>query len=297
MTNKRFILAVNPFGGKKKALEVLKRVTPVFESSGAKLEIRETEYAGHAGDMINQIDFSDWDGFCLVGGDGTLHEVLNGLLTRTDAAQIPIGCIPAGTGNSFMHDLNCLDPVEAARKILQGKTRPIDVAEIRMGSDTVYAFNVVGWGMATDINVTAEKVRWLGESRYTLVTLLHLLKLVRRPARLIIDGGEDEDEFIFAMGCNTQHTGKGMRLAPYAKLDDGLIDLVIVRNGSRWKLLKLFLKVFDGSHVSDPLVEYHQVKKYSIISRENDILNVDGELKGNTPFEVSVVPGAFHVFM
>ena len=61
-------------------------------------------------------------------------------------------------------------------------------------------------------------------------------------------------------------------------------------------MLKMFPKVFDGSHISDPIVEYHQVKEYSLIPTEDEILNVDGELKGTTPFEVKMVPGAFHVF-
>jgi len=296
MASKRFILAVNPQGGTKKGLGILEKVRPVFESAGVELNVRETEYAGHTGDMINALDPSGYDGFCLIGGDGTLHEVVNGLLTRADGTQIPIGCIPAGTGNSFMHDLDCLDPVKAAERIVKGIPRAIDVAKVSMGSEVSYAFNIVGWGMVTDINVTAEKCRWLGESRYTVTTLLHVLKLTRRPAKLIFNGEVDEDEFIFVVGCNTQYTGKGMRLAPRAKLDDGLIDLVVVRDASRLKLLKLFPKLFDGSHISDPIVEYHQVKRFSIIPFEDSILNIDGELKGTTPFEVEMVPRAFRVF-
>lgn len=297
MPSRRFILAVNPEGGGKKGPGILEEVLPIFQSAGVKLEVQETEYAGHAGDMINRVKASEYDGFCLIGGDGTVHEVVNGLLTRLDGAQIPIGCIPAGTGNSFMRDLNCPDPVKATERIVNGQTHPIDVAKVRMGEEVVYAFNIVGWGMVTDILVTAERHRWLGDSRYTAATLIHVVKPLRRPAKLIIDGEEDEDQFLFAMGCNTQHTGRGMRLAPRARLDDGLIDLVVVRDASRMKLLKLFPKIFDGSHVSDPIVEYHQVRRYSIIPSEDDIVNVDGELKGSTPFEVEMVRGAFQVFM
>ena len=296
MAKKRFILAINPSGGGKKGLKVLEKVQPIFKASDIELDIRETEYSGHMGEMINVMDPSRYDGFCLIGGDGSLHEVINGLLTREDGAKSPIGCIPAGTGNSFMHDLECLDPVKAAEKIVAGETRPIDAAKVIMGNEVSYAFNIVGWGMVTDINISAEKVRWLGNNRYTITTLFHVLNLHLRSAKIVIEGKEDEDEFIFIVGCNTQYTGKGMRLAPHAVLDDGLIDLIVVREASRLKLLKLFPKVFDGSHVSDPIVEYHQVKKYSLFPRENDILNVDGELKGTTPFEVEVVPKAFRVF-
>jgi len=297
MLKKRFMLTVNPKGGKSKGPGVLTQVLPIFESAGLELDIQETEYAGHVGEIINTMNPSRYDGFCLIGGDGTVHEVVNGLLTREDGANIPIGCIPAGTGNSFMCDLDCLDPVEAANRIVKGEVRPIDVAKVVMGNEVGYAFNVVGWGMVTDINITAEKIRWLGDNRYTFATPLHVLKRIRRLATIIIEGVEDKDEFLFAIGCNTQYTGKGMRIAPHARLDDGLIDLVIVRDASRLKLLKVFPKIFDGSHVSDPIVEYHQVKRYSIIPEEENILNIDGELKGTTPFEVEVLPKAFQVFI
>lgn len=296
MASKSFILAVNPQGGTKRGLGILEQVKPVFETSQVDLHIRETEYAGHAGNMINEMDLSGCDGFCLIGGDGTLHEVINGLLTRSDKKTVPIGCIPGGTGNSFMHDLDCLDPVEAANRIVGGKTRPIDVAKVSIGQEVVYCFNIVGWGMVTDINMSAEKVRWLGEQRYNVTTLMHVFFLNRRRTKLILDGEEDEDEFIFILGCNTQYTGKGMRMAPRAKLDDGLIDVIVIRDATRRKLLKIFPKVFDGSHVDDPVVEYHQVKKYSLIPQEDDILNLDGELKGSTPFDVEVLSAAFRVF-
>ena len=170
------------------------------------------------------------------------------------------------------------------------------MAKVSIGQEVVYCFNIVGWGMVTDINRSAEKMRWLGEQRYNVTTLMHVFFLNRRRTKLILDGEEDEDEFIFILGCNTQYTGKGMRMAPRAKLDDGLIDVIVIRDATRRKLLNIFPKVFDGSHVDDPVVEYHQVKKYSLIPQEDDILNLDGELKGSTPFDVEVLSAAFTVF-
>jgi YegS/Rv2252/BmrU family lipid kinase len=298
MAKKRFILTVNPLGGAKKGLglRILEEVKPVFDSAGVDLMIKETEYAGHARDIVNTIDLSEYDGFCPIGGDGTMHEVVNGLLKRKDNIKIPIGPIPAGTGNSFMHDLECLDPVEAARRIIAGNTRDIDAAHIDTATGEIWAFNIVGWGMVTDINFRAERYRWLGESRYTVTTVIQVLRLEKRRATLVIDGKEETDDWIFAIGCNTKHTGKGMKLAPHAKLDDGLIDLVVVRKGGRFKLLKMFPKVFDGSHVSDPIVEYHQVKEFSIYPIVHEGLNIDGELIGVTPIDVKMVPGAFTVF-
>ena len=296
MVSKKFIILVNPQGGTKQGLDLLEQVKPLFKEVDADLIIRETEYAGHATEIAREIDLEGFTGLCHIGGDGTFHEIINGLLTRSDGKQVPLGFIPGGTGNSFMYDMGCLDPVEAARRIVSGGITPIDVAEVEMPEEKVYCMNIVGWGMVTDINMSAEKLRWLGEQRYNVTTLLHVMKLKRRSAKLVIEREVSEGDFLFTIACNTQHTGRGMKMAPKAELNDGLIDLVLVRDASRFKLLQMFPKVFDGTHIDDPIVEYYQVKEFSITPAENEILNLDGELKGSTPFSVRMIPSAFSVF-
>jgi len=270
---------------------------PVFTCIGVELTIVKTRYAGHAREIINSTSGDGCDGFCAIGGDGTMHEIVNGLMTREEKTDIPIGLIPGGTGSSFMHDLDCLDPVAAAERIVRGETRLIDVIEIKMHDKTLYSFNVVGWGAVVDIIRLAEKIRWMGYQRYNLATLAQLIKIKRRRARLVIDDMEQECDFVFLMGCNTKHTGKGMKIAPRAELDDGLIDLVIVKEASRLELLKVFLNVFDGKHLSLPIVEYRQVKMFSLKPAEYDRLNIDGELTGSTPIEVRVIPRRLRVFV
>ena len=296
ISSKKFIILVNPQGGTKQGLDLLEQVKPLFKEVDADLIIRETEYAGHATENAREIDLEGFTGLCHIGGDGTFHEIINGLLTRSDGKQVPLGFIPGGTGNSFMHDMECLDPVEAARRIVSGGITPIDVAEVEMPEEKVYCMNIVGWGMVTDINMSAEKLRWLGEQRYNVTTLLHVMKLKRRSAKLVIEREGSEGDFLFTIACNPPHTGRGMKMAPKAELNDGLIDLVLVRDASRFKLLQMFPKVFDGTHIDDPIVEYYQVKEFSITPAENEILNLDGELKGSTPFSVRMIPSAFSVF-
>ncbi len=293
MALKRLCLTVNPHGGYQKGPAVLRQVKPVFDAAGIELRIYETEYAGHATEIIQAVDLTDVDGFCAIGGDGTFHEVLNGLLSRPDKPDLPLGLIPAGTGNSFLHDFDCLDPVDAAKRIVAGRTQPIDVANISMNGQARYAFNVIGWGLVTDILIRSEGMRWLGESRYTIASALEVLKGRRRPARLIADGQVSDDNFIFILACNTRYTGKGMLMAPRALLSDGLIDLVIVRKASRTQLLRLLPKVFDGSHVTSPLLEYRQVKEFSLQPQLDEPLDIDGELVHGTPVDVRMIPAAF----
>ena len=287
---KKYYLTVNPYGGGKKGPKILKDVQPLFEQKNIELNIIETEYAGHNKDLANQLNMDGYDGFCCIGGDGTLNEVINGLLTRKDRLKFPIGLITGGTGNSFMHDLDCLDPIEAANKIISDKRRFIDVFSCNTDGETFYGFNILGWGIPTDANILADKLRWMGPQRYNFASIIEVLRHKKRFARVIIDNNSIGADFAFIIGCNTIHTGKGMRMAPLARLNDGLIDLIIVRKVSRFKLLKLFPKVFSGKHIGDPGVDYRQVKQFKIMSEDKSQLNLDGEVLGSTPVEVKILP-------
>ena len=196
-----------------------------------------------------------------------------------------------------MHDLNCLEPENAAKRILTGRIRPIDIAKVNAAGKIIYGFNIVGWGMPTDINLLAEKMRWMGQQRYNVASIIEVLKGKQRLAKLIIEGNTLVGDYGFILGCNTIHTGKGMKMAPLAQLNDGMIDLIIARKAGRIKLLTLFPKLISGAHVGDPLVEYRQVKEFSIIPQEDNILNIDGEMIGSTPINVKVESDLINVLV
>jgi len=294
---KKFYMVVNPEGGLKKGLDILAMVKPIFYDNDSELTILETEFAGHAQEYARDVDYSGYDGFCAIGGDGTMHEVINGMLNRSDGATLPIGLVTGGTGNSFMYDMDCLDPQEAAKRITKGELRTIDVAKVNANGVFYYAFNIVGWGLATEAGELAEKLRWLGGIRYDVASIIEVLKGKKRISKLILDDKTIEEDFVFILGCNTIHTGKGMKMAPFAKLNDGKIDLIIVRNASRLKLLKLFPKLFSGEHVKSPLVDYQQVNSFSIVPNEENGLTIDGELIGHTPVHVEMEPERISVLV
>ena len=285
----KYYITVNPHGGTKKGSKVLSQVLPIFESENAEVTVIETEYAGHARDLAMDVDMTNYDGFCCIGGDGTMHEAINGLLKRKDKKRFPLGLITGGTGNSFMCDMNCQDPIDATKRILSGNRRFIDVLECNSNGDVYYAFNLVGWGMPTDINNLAEKMRWLGTQRYNVATLIEVMRNSKRFAELKVNGESITDDFAFIIACNTIHVGKGMKMAPKAQLDDGLVDIIIVPKVNRFSLLKLFPKLFTGEHINSPELQYKQVNSFSIIPKENNKLNIDGELLGTTPVNVRVL--------
>ena len=294
---KKYYLLVNPKGGHKRGLEIYEKVKHIFSSAGTNITVLHTEYAGHAFDFANTLDFVGYDGLCAIGGDGTMYELINGMLKRDDNHKIPIGLITGGTGNSFMYDVDCLDPLDAAKRIVQHKLRPLDIAKVNANGELFYSFNIIGWGLATDAGKLAEKLRWLGGVRYDVASIIEVLKGKDRIATLTLEKEVIKENFIFIIGCNTIHTGKAMKMAPLAQLHDGKIDLIIVRKTSRINLLKLFPKLFSGDHIKSPLVEYRQVKNFSISLEETNDLTIDGEIIGSTPLYVQMIPKMVNVLV
>ena len=294
----KFIITVNPHGGKKLGPRLLNRVKPLFEAEGIELFVVETTFAGHAKELANQLNITEYDGFIGIGGDGTLHEIINGMLSRYDGRKIPIGIIPGGSGNSYMHDLQLTDPLKAAKAIINGKTRALDTAKVEVNHIIKYSNNMIGWGLVTDVGNKAEHFRWLGTNRYTILSVVEVLRHKSRPATLIMDDKKIEDEFTFIIACNSIHVGKGMKMAPKARLDDGLIDLIVIRSGvSRTRLLQVLPKLFDGSHINEPELEYYQTSQFSLTPETDEILNIDGEIMGSTPIKVEMISNAFDMFV
>lgn len=292
----RMAIIVNPHGGTRRGAVILGQIRPVFAAVGIDLEVHSTTHRGHASELARSLDLSGCSGLCSLGGDGTNHEVVCGLMNRANPAEVPLGIIPGGTGNSLAEHLDCLDPLAAARKIVAGNIVPLDVAKVTSDAGIDYSINIVGWGAAVDINRTAERLRWLGGIRYSLAALWEILRARRRPLKLTLDGVVSEDDFQMVLACNTRFTGKGMQLAPRAKLDDRLLDLIIVRRATRRQMLQLFSRVFDGSHIDMSCVDYRQVGNFELASPSCEGLNIDGELKRNLPIRVEMVPAALRLF-
>ena len=297
MVAQRLVVVVNPRGGTQRGLAVLELVKPTFAAARIELDVRVTQRPGHAREIARTLDLSGVDGLCAIGGDGTIHEVADGLMQRGEPISVPLGIIPAGTGNTLAQHLRCKDPLEAARRIVAGETQPLDVVRVTLSDEVIFCVDVVGWGAVSDINATSERLRFLGPSRYGTAALWQILRAKRRRATLILDGQVIDDEFLFVMACNPKFTGSGMKLAPHAEIGDGKLDVVVVRRATRWQMLKLFTKVFDGSHVALEFVEYHQVRSFAIDSQSHDPLDLDGEMKGHTPMSAEVLPSALRIFM
>ena len=294
---KNYIIIVNPFSGKKKGLNILKNIESILDTKRFSYDTHITKNSGDASSLTQTLNISKYDGIIMIGGDGTFHEIVNGMMTRKDNTQIPIGIIPGGTGNSFLLDLNITDPILALNRIIMHKTKKIDILRTKYNQKIKYSINLVGWGMITDVGLTSEKFRLFGYSRYTIAAVIEIFFKKTRYAKLKVDDNIIEGEFMFAIACNSKNVGKGMLMAPNAKLDDGLIDVIIVEgNISRFRLLNVLPKLFNGTHINEPEVKYIKCKEFNLISDNNDQLNIDGEMIGESPFESEVMEKAIDIF-
>jgi sphingosine kinase len=291
---RKCIAIVNPRGGSRKGLSMLDDIKRSFSDAGVILDAHVTKHAGHAIQLAREIHLADYDCLCVVGGDGTVHDVVGGLMLRNERPDIPLGLIPAGTGNTLHQHLSCSDVGAAVAAILGGRNRWLDIIKVKSSGHVTYCVNIIGWGGMADINVKAEKLRMLGPSRYALASLWQIVQPIHRYAKLTLDGDVIEDKFQFVIACVTRSTGTGMLLAPQAEIDDGKVDVVILRKASRFQLLQVFRRVFDGSHVELPFVDYRQVRSFAIDADEAQ-LNMDGEVKGSSPFTAEVIPRAMRV--
>ena len=226
---------------------------------------------------------------CGGDGDGMVHLAVQSL-AGTDTA---LGLIPAGTGNDVARyfGLPRRDPLAAADRIVASRVRTIDLA--RTGS--TYFVTVLAAGFDAVVNERANQMRWpRGQMRYNVATLAELRTF--RPLHYVLelDGVERQvDAMVVAVG-NGPSFGGGLRITEGALLDDGMLDVVVIRPLSRPELVRTYPKLFTGTHVHHPAYEHHRVRTVTVAC-SGIIGYADGERLGALPLTVEAVPGALRV--
>jgi sphingosine kinase len=292
---RRYYLIINPAAGVNKDIDLEAKLVEAFEGAGCCVSLVHTKYAGHAQELARSVPLHEYDGLCALGGDGTLHEILNGLLTREDGLRLPVGMIPGGTGNALLSEFDCLDPLKAVQRIIQHRPRSLDVLRVESSGRVYFSFNIVGWGILSAANEQAERLRWIGRRRYDIAALLEIIRLRRFHGRLQFDERTVHGPFNAVLGCNTMYTGVGMKIAPQAVLDDGLVDLMWVRRASRLGLVGLFRRVFSGKHLHSKVLERARVTEFTLELQGYPYVNIDGELLESDSLRVVVLPSAVDV--
>lgn len=224
-----------------------------------------------------------------VGGDGTVHLALQAV-AGTSAV---LGIVPAGTGNDFARAFG-LKPgadLEAAVARALGPHRAVDAISTPRG----WAATSVTGGFSADVNRRAEAMRFpFGPSRYTAATLATLPRLRTRPITITADGHPRRFDATMAVAANTAFFGAGMAICPEADPGDGLLDVLVIGAVGRVELLRLFPKVFKGTHVTHPAVTQFRGR---VVEIDGDGIELwsDGEPLGPAPMRLEAVPGTIHL--
>lgn len=230
------------------------------------------------------------DALVVVGGDGTVHLALQAVA----GTDVPIGVVPAGTGNDVARYLDLpRDDVDAAIDVVvRGRTSVLDAAR----SGDRWFMTVLAAGFDAVVNERANQMTWpRGQARYTLATLAELRTFQPLPYVLDLDGTRVHlDAMLVAVG-NGPSFGGGLRICEGADLHDGLLDVVIIRPLSRRELVRTYPKLYRGTHTSHPQYEHHRVRRVTVAA-PGVVGYADGERLGVLPLTVECVPDAVKVF-
>ena len=279
---------LNPKAGNGISLKIFQEIEGELKSNNVKYTLFKSQGKNDIFNHVISDEIPDCDVICAMGGDGTIHEITDGLMQSGKASDLAFSIIPSGTGNAFAQTLGELKPKKAIQKILDGERLKIDAMEIKQGSKTSYAVNIIGWGMASRVNQISDQLRILGGIRYNIASLIGIATMKKKKLILRMDDEVINEDALFFLALNTVYTGKGMKMAPDADFTDGLIDIIMFKSATKLQVVNIFLKLFSGKHIFDPRVTYKQVESFRLES-EGDDLNIDGENQGHTPIDVRVV--------
>jgi YegS/Rv2252/BmrU family lipid kinase len=294
---RRILFIINPAAGAAQRWPAFDRAA---RTEGLSSDQILTADAGEAACLAQKFA-AEYDVLAAVGGDGTISEVANGLVL-SGARQCALGIVPAGTGNDAAAAVGIRAEDHALRILLFGRPRPIDLIEVSCQIDRKpglrYALLFAGVGIVCESlkRTTRTLKRLFGHRRAYPVGLLRALWTYQAPRMRVSVGGQSfERPFLFAGASNTECAGGGMKIAPGAEIDDGMLNLNLIEKVGRWEALKQLRALCSGLHIHRPYVQYlvgHNLTIHAELSLE---VAADGELIGHTPAQFTIKPKALQV--
>lgn len=288
----RIKVILNPYANRWNAQARLEMVQAVITTAHLDADIYTTQGPGDGRQAAQKAGEEGYQAVVAAGGDGTISEVINGLIVASgDEATLPFGIFPIGTANDLSDNLGLsreLDVVAASFAV--GHTRQIDAVRV----NDHYFVNNCALGMEPLVTVENTKIKRLsGNARYVVALIRALIKLKAWQMRVTWDDGQYEGPVILLSVCNGARTGGLFYLAPDAKLDDGLIDMVLGPDMPRLTILTLLPRLLNGSHIHHPKVQYVHARRIHVESNPATPIHADGELFADSLTEVDyeILPG------
>ncbi|MGW4098213.1 diacylglycerol kinase [Mycobacterium sp. NPDC004974] len=287
----------NPMSGHGNAPHAAERAVAHLQRRGIDVCAIVGTDAAHARRLVDDALDRGTDALIVVGGDGVISLALQALAT----GDVPLGIVPAGTGNDHAREyhLPTGDPEAAADIVADGHTETVDLGRIEDTSGAVKWFGtVMAAGFDSLVSDRTNRMRWPhGRMRYNVAMLAEISKLRLLPFRLTFDDGpEIRTDLTLAAFGNTRSYGGGMLICPGADHSDGLLDVTMITSASRTRLIRLFPTVFKGTHVDLAEVTTRRAKSVHV---ECPGINAyaDGDFALPLPVTVSAVPGALRLLV
>lgn len=276
----------NPAAGKKKASKNLRKVEEMLHARGREYQLHETEQARDGERIARELTEKGEYEFIVLGGDGTLHEVLNGMV---DPTLCRLGIIPSGTGNDFAERLALPKKAEKAMEIiLNGEAKVTDYLQV----GEVRCMNVAGLGMDVDVLERCQRGKMKGKLKYLVSLVKSLFAFKGYPIAVERGPHVERRDALIAVACNGSQIGGGIRICPDAVVDDGKISVVVVECiGGKMKILYAFWKLLRGKILKYSATRHFLCDKVRFASDSPCSVQLDGELYTDLDLDIEIRTG------
>ena len=279
---------INPNSGKGKGKKALDKITRYCRANSIEFEIHVTTAPKHAAEIAKTVCENGAETVVAVGGDGTFHEVLNGI---PDLSKVKLGFIPAGRGNDFARAAGLhLNVINALKDILRDEEVPADYIAV----SNKRCLNIAGTGLDTEV-----LKRVMGKSG-KITYLKSLIYCVRHfsPYKMSVTvNGENTDEEVIMVGvCNGIAIGGGMKLSPRSQINDNAMEVVSVRMPKNGKIMKALFGFVKGKHIDKEYTTCRSCDKADIVPATPQTVQIDGELYDGLPFECTLAKNGIRTF-
>lgn len=308
--DRRIFVVVNPQAAGGQVGRSWPEIYGEIASVLGPFEFRFTDAAGAATLLTREALFAGADVVASLGGDGTHNETIHGFFGPDGEPinpQAAIAVLPFGTGGDFRKSLGLSrDLGEAARRLLEAEPRPLDVGRVTLtGHDgkpvTRHFINIASFGIAglVDKKVNESSKALGGTASFVLGTVRALTEFVPQAVRLVVDDHIDVHLTIHNVAvANGRFFGGGMKVAPFAEIDDGLFDVVIIRDLDLGGILTAAVRLYDGHHFRDADVTHLQARRVRaepVNGGDVVLLDLDGEQPGQLPATFEILPGVVRI--
>jgi len=288
-------LIVNLTAGGGKPHKHLNTVLKLLKENGLNFKVCTTSYQGEAVELAQKVADNGAELIVSVGGDGTINEIVNGIMKSKNAPLL--GIIPLGWANDFIKSTNIpSDIIEACKIIVRGKIKEIDIGTI---NGKIYFANICGIGFDAEVAQLANQMKSKHPNLHILSAFVYVFATVKKllspfsyhNVKIKFDGQEIHSKILFIAISNGKFYGGRFKITPEAILDDGLLEICTVEEMGRLKYLMSIPKVFKGTHESIKGINFYRAKEVVIQSSELILAQVSGEvIEGQKEFTISLLP-------